>query len=84
MLLTGHGADPADVCYKPAADIEPDMLQLRKKMMDERHLTSHDPLLFRLTGTKMFGKEREDERTEPVEPAVLTERGEQLAGIRAY
>jgi hypothetical protein len=59
-------------------------MALRHKMMAEGHLTSHDPLLFRLTGTKIFGKDREDEREEPQEPAVLTDRALQLAGIKAY
>jgi len=72
------------VCYKPAADIEPEMLELRKKMMAEGHLTSHDPLLFRLTGSKIFPKERDDERTEVTKPAVLSDRALQLAGVKAY
>lgn len=59
-------------------------MELRKKMMAEHHLTSHDPLLFRLTGTKMMGKEREDEREEPTRPPVLTDRALQLAGIKSY
>lgn len=75
---------PPDICYKPAADIEPDQMALRKKMMAEHHLTSHDPLLFRLTGTKIMGKEREDEREEVTVPPVLTDRALQLAGLKAY
>ncbi len=60
------------------------MLATRKQAMDGLYLTSHDPLLFRLTGTKVFGKETEYEREEPLERPVLSERAQQLAGIRAY
>lgn len=59
-------------------------MKLRQRMMAEGHLTSHDPLLFILTGTKINGKVREDEREEPSKPAVLSERAKQLAGLKPY
>ena len=60
------------------------MLALRKKAMDEFHSTSHDPLLFRLTGTNIFGPETDFERHAPSAPPVLSDRAKQLAGIAAY
>jgi hypothetical protein len=33
------GTDEADVCYKPAADIAPDMLELKKKCFDDWSMT---------------------------------------------
>lgn len=45
---------------------------------------SHDPLLFRLTGTKIIGKIEEGERDAPLNPPVLSDRAKQLAGILAY
>lgn len=84
FIVFGKKAKHSDVCYKPAADIEPERLEVRKEMMREGHLTSHDPLLFHLTGTKIFGKERDDEREEPFQKAVLSDRAQQLAGIKAY
>lgn len=60
------------------------MLERRKEAMEHMHLTSHDPLLFRLTGTKMFGKEVDYERTDPTARPVLNERGQKLAGVLSY
>jgi hypothetical protein len=60
------------------------MLEQRKKAMKEFHSTSHDPLMFRLTGTNMFGPETDYERHQPSAPPVLSDRAKQLAGIAAY
>ncbi|GFZ50535.1 hypothetical protein JCM24511_08292 [Saitozyma sp. JCM 24511] len=72
------------VCYKPAKDIEPEMLETRKKALEECIGTSHDPLLFRLTGSKAMGPLDENERMEPLVKPVLSDRAKQLAGVLAY
>ena len=45
---------------------------------------SHDPLLFRMSGSKINGAQFPEERMEPVSKPVLTERMQQLAGIKPY
>ena len=45
---------------------------------------SHDPLLGRATGTRIFGKLTEDEQTQPRDLPNLSDRAKQLAGILAY
>lgn len=82
-----HGDRPriaTYVCYKPASEITPEMLEARVKATQEYIGTSHDPLLFRMTGTKVDGEFVPGERREPVNKPVLTERMQQLAGIKAY
>jgi hypothetical protein len=47
-------------------------------------MQSHDPLLFRLTGSKAMGPLDENERMEPLVKPVLSDRAKQLAGVLAY
>jgi len=72
------------VCYKPASDIQPEMMEARVKATNDFIGTSHDPLLFRMTGNKIAAKSQPDERDEPVNKPHLTERMQQLAGLKAY
>ncbi|KAK4686141.1 hypothetical protein P7C73_g3991, partial [Tremellales sp. Uapishka_1] len=72
------------VCYKPARDVEPDVLELRKKCIENWWTTSHDPLMFRVTGAQAMGKLTEDERTQPPVLPVLSDRAKQLAGVLPY
>ncbi|ORX35314.1 hypothetical protein BD324DRAFT_632306 [Kockovaella imperatae] len=72
------------VCYKPAAEITPEMKEARKIATEQLIGTSHDPLLFRMTGTKILGDAIPNERREPLVRPVLTERMQQLAGVKAY
>ncbi|KAK6909542.1 hypothetical protein I203_103563 [Kwoniella mangroviensis CBS 8507] len=72
------------VCYKPAKDIEPDALERRKKCWDELIGTSHDPLLFRETGSIALGPLTDDERLRPLERPILSDRAKLLAGIESY
>lgn len=48
------------------------------------NVQSHDPLLFRMTGTKIDGPLMENERAEPLVKPVLTKRMQQLAGLVEY
>lgn len=73
-----------DVCYKPAGAISPEFADLRKEVMKNHWSTSHDPLLFRPTGSQFLDKEDEDETVAPRNLPVLSERAQQLAGIAAY
>ncbi|ORY31827.1 hypothetical protein BCR39DRAFT_525560 [Naematelia encephala] len=82
-----HGDRPrvaTYICYKPAKDITPEMLELRKECVKNYDNTSHDPLMFRATGTRIYGKLTEDEQEKPRELPVLSERAQQLAGVKAY
>ncbi|WWC88322.1 uncharacterized protein L201_003230 [Kwoniella dendrophila CBS 6074] len=72
------------VCYKPAKGISPEKLQERKTAMEEYAGTSHDPINFRLTGTSVYGPLSDDETQIPKQPAVLSDRAKQLAGILSY
>ena len=72
------------VCYKPAKDCQPEYLNARHAAMKDYLNTTHDPILFRLTGAKLGGKLTPDERMEPRSKPVLTPRMEQLAGVREY
>jgi len=72
------------VCYKPAKDITPEKLAEKKSVMENFDLTSHDPLMFRATGSRVTGKVTDDERTRPTQDPVLSHRVKQLAGIAAY
>jgi hypothetical protein len=73
-----------DVCYKPAKDCQPEMLAAREVALKQYLNTTHDPILFRLTGAKLGGKLTPDERLEPRQAPKLTPRMEQLAGVKAY
>jgi len=72
------------VCYKPAADITEEMAEARVRATAEYIGTSHDPLLFRMSGSKINGKKFPEERLEPINKPVLTERMQQLAGLKPY
>ncbi|WWC71969.1 uncharacterized protein I206_105928 [Kwoniella pini CBS 10737] len=72
------------ICYKPAKDILPDALERRKNCWDELIGTSHDPLLFRETGSIALGPLTDDERLRPLQRPVLSDRAKQLAGITSY
>ena len=73
-----------DVCYKPARDSTPEQIELRKECVKNYDNTSHDPLLFRPTGSRISGKLTEDEQTQPRDLPVFTDRMKKLAGIEAY
>lgn len=45
---------------------------------------SHDPLMFRVTGSKVLQPEDEHETIAPKNLPVLNDRAKQLAGITAY
>lgn len=47
-------------------------------------LQSHDPLMFHVTGSKVQPPADEGETIAPKVLPVLTERGQQLAGLKAY
>ncbi|WWC62956.1 uncharacterized protein I303_105554 [Kwoniella dejecticola CBS 10117] len=72
------------VCYKPAKEISAEKLEERKMALKEYAGTSHDPINFRLTGTNISGPLSDDETQIPRQPAVLSDRAKQLAGIVAY
>ncbi|WWC71119.1 uncharacterized protein I206_105072 [Kwoniella pini CBS 10737] len=72
------------VCYKPAKGISAEKLEERKTAIKEYAGTSHDPINFRLTGTNVDGPLSEDEVQLPKQPAVLSHRAQQLAGIVSY
>ncbi|KAI9637511.1 uncharacterized protein MKK02DRAFT_23915 [Dioszegia hungarica] len=74
----------AYVCYKPAADIHPDMKAAKLHAMEHHISTSHDPLLFRMTGSQIEKKIAEDERPGPIVKPVLTQRMKRLAGLVDY
>jgi hypothetical protein len=73
-----------DVCYKPAGAISPEYADLRKEVMKNHWSTSHDPLLFRPTGSGFLDPEDEGETVAPKNLPVLSDRAQQLAGIKAY
>lgn len=77
-------AHMSDVCYKPAADIHPDMKAAKLHAMEHHISTSHDPLLFRMTGSQIEKKIAEDERPGPIVKPVLTHRMKRLAGLVDY
>ncbi|WVW85156.1 hypothetical protein I302_107194 [Kwoniella bestiolae CBS 10118] len=72
------------VCYKPASDLLPEMKEVRKIAAEQYISTTHDPLMFRMTGSKIDPHAMENERLEPLEKPVLTERMQQLAGLKSY
>ncbi|WVW86105.1 hypothetical protein I302_108144 [Kwoniella bestiolae CBS 10118] len=72
------------VCYKPAKDIEPQAVELRQKCWDQLIGTSHDPLLFRETGSIALGPLTPDERLRPLQRPVLSDRAQLLAGVESY
>ncbi|WVR06641.1 hypothetical protein IAU60_003673 [Kwoniella sp. DSM 27419] len=72
------------VCYKPAKEISAEKLQERKQAIGDYSGTSHDPINFRLTGTTIAGPLTPDEVQQPKRPAVLSDRAQQLAGVKAY
>ncbi|WVF69116.1 hypothetical protein IAT40_003890 [Kwoniella sp. CBS 6097] len=72
------------VCYKPAKDITPEKLAEKTNAVKEYIGSSHDPVNFHLTGTKIYGPLTPDERLEPIQPAVLSEKAQKLAGVLAY
>lgn len=45
---------------------------------------THDPLEFTFTGTNAYGPATLDEKQQPYEPAVLSERAKKLAGLIPY
>jgi hypothetical protein len=77
-------SDQVDVCYKPAGAISPEYAELRKEVMKNHWSTSHDPLLFRPTGSGFLDPEDEGETVAPKNLPVLSDRAQQLAGIKAY
>ncbi|EIW68060.1 hypothetical protein M231_04972 [Tremella mesenterica] len=72
------------VCYKPAKDATPECLAVRKRLMKDWGMTSHDPLIFRERGTQIFGKKTPNEREVPDDKPILSDRAKQLAGITEY
>lgn len=72
------------VCYKPARDSTEELDKRRRECMENYDNTTHDPLMFRATGSRIFGVLTDDEQTRPRELPVLSERAKQLAGIQAY
>jgi len=72
------------VCYKPAKDATKEVNEVRREAIENYHNTSHDPLMFRLTGTRIRGPLSEDEQTHPRDLPVLSDRAKQLAGQKAY
>ena len=88
-LVSGTASSPkslltADVCYKPASLSTPEQNELRKECVKNYDNTSHDPIFFRPTGTRIFGPKTSDETHVPKTPAVLSDRAKQLAGVLAY
>lgn len=78
------------VCYKPAAGIRPEMAALKKEALANCWPTTHDPLEFRLAGSRhRVGRQpgwemEENERELPRTIPVLDERMKKLAGVVAY
>ncbi|WRT66049.1 uncharacterized protein IL334_003001 [Kwoniella shivajii] len=72
------------VCYKPASDLQPEMMEVRRIAVEQYISTSHDPLMFRMTGSKIDPHAMENERLEPTVKPILTERMQQLAGLKSY
>ncbi|WWC88261.1 uncharacterized protein L201_003168 [Kwoniella dendrophila CBS 6074] len=72
------------VCYKPASDLQPEMKEVRKIAAEQYISTTHDPLMFRMTGSKIDPHAMENERLEPSPKPILTERMQQLAGLKSY
>jgi len=72
------------ICYKPAAAETPEAKELRKEVMKNHWMTTHDPLLFHVTGTYASGPAEEGETVAPKNLPVLSERAKQLAGIVSY
>ncbi|KAL7420497.1 hypothetical protein Q5752_004447 [Cryptotrichosporon argae] len=73
------------VCYKPARDITPEKLALRKECFENSWSTSHDPLNFRVVSahTGRWTLE-EGESDQPRKPPVLSVRAKKLAGLVPY
>ncbi|WWC71163.1 uncharacterized protein I206_105116 [Kwoniella pini CBS 10737] len=72
------------VCYKPASDLQPEMKEVRRIAAEQYISTTHDPLMFRMTGSKIDAPAMENERKEPLKKPILTERMQRLAGLRDY
>jgi len=72
------------VCYKPAAAITPSHAELRKEVMRNHYMTSHDPIMFHVTGSKMKEPVDENETIAPKNLPILSKRALQLAGVEAY
>lgn len=81
MLMT-------DICYKPARDSPPEQNALRKECIRQWDMTSHDPILFRPTGSRIFEAEgripKGEDRLHPSTSPILSLRAQQLAGITSY
>jgi hypothetical protein len=74
------------VSYKPAKDASDEVLKNRKECLETFTTTSHDAIHFRRTGPNAPGAEPvcENERKQPSQPPVLSDRAKQLAGVLAY
>lgn len=72
------------VCYKPAKNISEKDLKGRLGALENYDNTSHDPLIFHATGSRVNGPLTPDEQLRPRELPVLSDRAKQLAGVLAY
>lgn len=81
MLIT-------DICYKPARDSSAEQDALRQECIKNWDMTSHDPVVFRPTGSRVFEEAgripKGQDRLQPSKLPVLSHRAQQLAGIVPY